>query len=200
MRHLYCSLIVLLLAAAVGCSGKSSTVVLLPDLDGQVGAVTVRGAAGGERALDTVNQAVRVEEKKEVGETYVMSEAEVRERFGLALDAAPSQPARFLLYFKGGSTELTEESARLIPGIVLAIQDRKSTDTSVVGHADRVGSVESNLKLSTRRALAVSELLVSQGAAPEIFHITSHGEENPLVLTEDEVAEPRNRRVEVIVR
>jgi outer membrane protein OmpA-like peptidoglycan-associated protein len=46
----------------------------------------------------------------------------------------------------------------------------------------------------------VRDLLVAEGIDPAMIQVTSHGEENPLVPTEDEVAEPRNRRVEVTVR
>jgi outer membrane protein OmpA-like peptidoglycan-associated protein len=35
---------------------------------------------------------------------------------------------------------------------------------------------------------------------PSIIDITSHGKDNPLIPTGDQVAEPRNRRVEVTVR
>ncbi len=38
------------------------------------------------------------------------------------------------------------------------------------------------------------------GVDPKGIRTTSHGEGNPLIPTKDNVAEPRNRRVEVIVR
>ena len=80
------------------------------------------------------------------------------------------------------------------------IKERLSTDVSVVGHADREGDPKWNYTLSRRRAETVSVLLKDMGVNPEHMEITSHGEENPLVPTADNVAEPRNRRVEVIVR
>jgi outer membrane protein OmpA-like peptidoglycan-associated protein len=46
----------------------------------------------------------------------------------------------------------------------------------------------------------VADLLVVAGVEPAIMEIVSHGEGDPLVATEDEVAEPKNRRVEVTVR
>ena len=46
----------------------------------------------------------------------------------------------------------------------------------------------------------IQNLLEKQGIDPTIILTTSHGEGNPLVLTADNVSEPRNRRVEVIVR
>jgi len=39
-----------------------------------------------------------------------------------------------------------------------------------------------------------------KGVSPDHIEINYHGEANPLVKTEEGVAEPRNRRVEVTVR
>jgi len=98
------------------------------------------------------------------------------------------------------SLGLAENSMSFITGIVEETGARRAVDVSVVGHTDRVGDEEYNLDLSTRRAGAVRDLLVSRGIDPSILHVASHGEENPLVPTEDEVSEPLNRRVEVTVR
>ena len=56
------------------------------------------------------------------------------------------------------------------------------------------------MSLSLSRALAVKEMLVRQGVASNTIQTTSHGKENPLIATADNVFEPRNRRVEVVVR
>ena len=46
----------------------------------------------------------------------------------------------------------------------------------------------------------IQNLLEEQGIDPTFILTTSHGEGNPLVPTADNVLEPRNRRVEVIIR
>jgi outer membrane protein OmpA-like peptidoglycan-associated protein len=51
-----------------------------------------------------------------------------------------------------------------------------------------------------KRARAVKTLLEEEGVDFERLETDSHGEGNPLIETADNVAEPRNRRVEVIVR
>jgi outer membrane protein OmpA-like peptidoglycan-associated protein len=63
-----------------------------------------------------------------------------------------------------------------------------------------VGDKSYNYRLSLMRAKAVAALLVAKGLDPSILEITSHGKDNPLVPTGDQVFEPRNRRVEVTVR
>ena len=44
------------------------------------------------------------------------------------------------------------------------------------------------------------DILIGLGVGPDIIRIFSHGEGNPLIPTPDDVPEPRNRRVEVLVR
>lgn len=51
-----------------------------------------------------------------------------------------------------------------------------------------------------RRAQAVRKLLVDSGIADNIIDVSSHGEENLLIKTADNVANAQNRRVEVVVR
>jgi len=134
------------------------------------------------------------------GPVYVMEEKDVTRTFKAALAAEPALPVSFLLYFKPGTAELTDESLRLLPEIITAIKNRVSPDISVIGHSDRVGTAEINRGISLERANAVAEALVSQGIGRDTLEISYHGEENPLIQTEDEVPEPRNRRVEVTIR
>ena len=73
-------------------------------------------------------------------------------------------------------------------------------DIEVIGHTDRSGDDEFNMALSRRRAERVRDLLVAAGIAPAAIRVAFHGEGNPLIQTSDNVHEPLNRRVEVIVR
>ena len=70
----------------------------------------------------------------------------------------------------------------------------------MLGPTDRVGDVESNLALSQRRADFVREWLAASGVPLAGISAGGRGELDPVVATEDEVEEPRNRRVEVTIR
>jgi outer membrane protein OmpA-like peptidoglycan-associated protein len=70
----------------------------------------------------------------------------------------------------------------------------------VIGHTDRVGSVEHNDALSKKRAELVSGALTSAGIPAAQIEVAGRGEREPVVATADEVAEPRNRRVEISIR
>jgi len=93
---------------------------------------------------------------------------------------------------------LTPEAEALIPE-VLRIARERATVISIIGHTDTTGNRGSNYQLSFGRAKKIAGLLVSGGIDRSILEIESHGEDNPLVKTGDEVREPRNRRVEITV-
>ncbi|MGZ8474493.1 MAG: OmpA family protein [Candidatus Deferrimicrobiaceae bacterium] len=196
---------VLLLSAACATTPKPppppsrDVVVLLPDDQGKTGAIIV-SSAGVERRLDRPRQTVSVEAGAPPGTPSVMPEQEVRAIVGPALAALPKPPMKFILYFEHNSTQLTAESKTLLPKMLRTIRDRAPVDISVVGHTDTVGKDKYNNALSLERAKAVAAILVGKGIDSSILNITSHGKDNPLVPTGDQVFEPRNRRVEVTVR
>ena len=70
----------------------------------------------------------------------------------------------------------------------------------MIGHTDRVGSVEDNDRLSIQRAESVRDQLVKAGIAASMISIAGRGEREPAQATADGVAEPANRRVEISVR
>jgi outer membrane protein OmpA-like peptidoglycan-associated protein len=73
-------------------------------------------------------------------------------------------------------------------------------EVAVIGHTDRVGPVEYNDTLSLRRAERVRRDFVDRGIPTGSINVAGRGEREPVVLTADEVSEPRNRRVEINVR
>ena len=129
-----------------------------------------------------------------------MSQQEVQAIAGSALAALPKPPAKFILYFFHDSVDLTKESQAELQKVFQAIRDRAPVDISVVGHTDTLGKKEYNYALSLKRAKAVAAILRENGVDPSLLDITSHGKDNPLVRTRDQVPEPRNRRVEITVR
>ena len=182
------------------CARNRAVVVLLPEPDGKVGQVVVTNKGGTQVLKDARDSVVIPDADKAPLPPMPMGEEKVRADFGAALEALPPPPIHFVLYFKTDTTELTEESRKLLAQVLPATVDRKSTDVSVVGHTDRVGTREYNCNLGLERALLIKKILVSLGINPAYIEVASHGEGNPVVKTEDEVPEPRNRRVEVVVR
>lgn len=199
MRAIRLLLCCLVLLAVTACAKPKNVVLLLPDPDGHVGTVTVANERGAQ-TLTQAGTATRIESGKTAPETPAALSAEEQEKlFGEALRALPSQPVRFILYFTSDGVQLTPESQALLPKVLTTVQERKSQDIAVVGHASAVGDEKYNLELSRRRATLVRDLLIKVGVPREAFEVTSHGSRNPLVISSNP-NEPRNRRVEVTVR
>lgn len=193
-------LFVVFLAGILFDSGHESRVILLPDPDGSVGSVEVSTSAG-KAVLTEAGQMTRVGGADAAPSAPVkISEAEIEQHFSALFAVEPPQPVKFLLYFEQNSILLTTDSEQLLPQILAAIEQRQSYAIGIYGHSDRTGSDEYNLQLSLQRAAAVRELLAARGVKQQAMDVDSHGEGNPLIPTADGVAEPRNRRVEVIVR
>lgn len=189
----------LTLFSLASCANKN-VVVLLSGPDGKAGRILVSNK-GGTQLLSEPKQATAIQSQTVSPATpFQMTDDKIRTTYGDALIALPPSPTHFILYFKTGSTELTEESRELLVEVLSTMRNRKSTDVSVVGHTDRVGTREYNFKLALGRAELVKQILVSQGIDPDFIDVSSHGKDNPLVKTDDEVSEPRNRRVEIVVR
>ncbi len=70
----------------------------------------------------------------------------------------------------------------------------------MIGHTDTVGGLTYNDKLSLARAERVREMLVALGLSAERIQAAGRGKRELLVNTDDNVSEPRNRRVEINVR
>jgi outer membrane protein OmpA-like peptidoglycan-associated protein len=124
----------------------------------------------------------------------------VEQAFDEVIAALPEAPARFTLYFRFDSDELTDASRKLLPTIHKATRSRGFPEVAVIGHTDTVGTATRNLQLGLKRAEMARRLLIASGLDPSLVEATSHGERDLLVPTDDGVAEARNRRVEISVR
>lgn len=175
----------------------SERVVLLPSADGHHSAVVVRDSAGEQLIQTPYTGTIRRFGSNTPVET---SAEEVKARFGSALAAQPQRPTTYLLYFETGGNQLTEASRNDFERMRKEIAERAAAEVLVVGHTDRVGSQEGNDSLSKRRAEMIREQLVVSGVDASRVDAVGRGERDPLVPTADEVAEPKNRRVEIILR
>ena len=187
----------LLLVSA--CGGlQPNLVAVLPEADGHVGSVVVRPQNGDAIVLDQASAGAQG--RGGTMSPIALPPPQVQEVFGRALAARPLPPRSFTLYFLEGREELTGESKPIFDEVFQEIGRRPVADIVVIGHTDRVGQLTDNDKLALRRATAMRDLLVARGIAAQTISTAGRGEREPLVATADDVAEPRNRRVEIAVR
>ncbi len=191
MKH---GILVLTALLAAGCAQERY--VLLPNDGGEGNSVVVTPRSGKSLTLDKPYATAR---SRSAGVEASSIEA-VAERFGGALGARPVPPKKFTLYFLEGTDEFTPASKIELDGVLAEIRRRPAPDIKVVGHTDRVGSVSDNDRLALVRARKVQAELSRLGIPPEAIQASGRGEREPVKLTDDEVAEPLNRRVEIQVR
>ncbi|EXI76720.1 MAG TPA: OmpA family protein [Candidatus Accumulibacter phosphatis] len=183
--------------ALAACSRVSDHILLLPAPDGRVGALSVT-AANAEILLAEPYSGVDVSGGRP---TRLTSSARmVRDTYGRLLDMQPARPRIYVIHFETGTTVLTAESLGKLPIIRDELATLPAAEAIVIGHTDRVGGSEANDRLSLRRAEAGREHLIRAGVAPDSISVVGRGEREPVVFTEDGVAEPRNRRVEIKLR
>ncbi len=168
------------LLVLAGCAGRDDLYVLLPGK-------AKTGAAARVTRTGSVD-------------ARVTTEAEVRRAFGPALAAQPGRPVSFYLYFLADTDEFTLESKQVVNQIFAEIARRPAPEIVIIGHTDRVGSVQYNDALSLKRADRVREELRKLGIPKVRISVAGRGKREPEISTADEVPEPRNRRVEINVR
>jgi outer membrane protein OmpA-like peptidoglycan-associated protein len=183
----------LLLAA---CAAAGGSVTLLPGEPGvNTGAVAVFNPKSGAEtgALTAANTQAALAGK------FAARPADPK-LYAALTDALPPPAAHFTLYFVEGSTRLTPESEPELKKVFAELARRPGAEVQITGHTDTVGSEGDNDMLSLKRAREIREALISQGLNPTISRAVGRGEREPLAPTPDSTAEPRNRRVEIIVR
>ena len=112
----------------------------------------------------------------------------------------PGVARTYLVFFDWDRADLTDRARQIITEAAGAARRVSSTRIEVAGHADRSGTPQYNQRLSQRRAETVAAELVRQGVARNEIVVTAFGESRPLVPTADNVREPQNRRVEIVLR
>jgi outer membrane protein OmpA-like peptidoglycan-associated protein len=192
------AVVVVALAASIGgCAYNRGTVVLLPEKDGRNTAVEVKD---GNRTIVLDKPYAATRQWPLGAQPYTSDPKDVEAKFGKALAAMPSRPTRFTLYFSEGQDEFTAESTTTFETVFAEIAKYPVPDLVVVGHTDTMGTDQVNDALALRRAEAVRTRLVQRGISPENIMVVGRGKRELLVVTADGVAEPQNRRVEIIVR
>ena len=184
--------------AMAGCATRSERIILLPEQDGRPTTVIVK-QGGREVKLDRPYAATELSQYADPW-SYRATETEVQAAFKDALGAQPSRPLHFTLNFNENSSELTDDSKKVFETVLVDLKQRAVVDVVVVGHTDAVGSDAFNDELARKRAGSIRDALLARGLAATDVVAISRGKRELLVPTADGVAEPRNRRVEIVVR
>ena len=183
---------------SLAACAPATRVVLLPQEGVPTAAVTVQ-ARQGQVVLAQPYAVAEVASSGSV-DTAQTDAQQVEKRYGQLLSVQPAAEQRFTLLFMPGGAQLTPESSAELADVLARATERPGGEVIIIGHTDRVGSVESNDTLSLQRAQAVRQLVIDRGFDPNRVEAVGRGEREPVVQTADEVEEPKNRRAEIVVR
>ena len=181
-----------------GCA--TSSLVLLPDEEGQQGAVAVLEANGqpAEAVIADGNSRTRLGDPTPASKP--LGTKGLKKQEAALLTDLPPPAKSFLLYFDQGTVKLVPESVRVLAALREEIAARSGPEVEVIGHTDTVGGEEDNDRLSVQRANEVMSWLVGQGFDKSQMSAVGRGERDLKQATADNVGNAANRRVEVIVR
>jgi len=110
-----------------------------------------------------------------------------------------AQAPTFMVFFDWDSSRLSPASLNVITQAVTAFRSTGNARVTATGHTDTTGPESYNMALSLRRANAVKNEMVRQGVPADAIAVVGKGESQLLVPTGDNVREPQNRRVEIVV-
>ncbi len=102
-----------------------------------------------------------------------------------------------VFYFDFDQSSIKQSGKAALIAHATYLSANSSASVRLEGHADERGTVEYNLALGERRAMAVRRFLMANGASASQLDVVSYGEERPASMSHTESSWSENRRVEV---
>jgi outer membrane protein OmpA-like peptidoglycan-associated protein len=103
------------------------------------------------------------------------------------------------ILFGVGSSQLESRAQQVLHAVAIVLKKYDETRINVYGFTDTTGTAARNAELSQRRAQVVADELMGNGVASARLNTRGMGETKLKVSTADNVAEARNRRVEIVL-
>ena len=180
-----------------GCPPTAETVIVLPDENGHVGALEVDDGQTKllvDHAYDTAEIGVDGIARKTTSNVDA-----VAQQFAPAMAAQPAG-ARIIIYFDNAAQPVRDLTGP-IANVVAEVKGKTTYTIDVIGHTDQTGSAAINARIGQERAQLIADRLIEAGIPVDRIRVISKGASEPAVdVLSKNVAELRNRRVEVFVR
>ncbi|MBE9567463.1 MAG: peptidoglycan-associated lipoprotein Pal [Proteobacteria bacterium] len=115
-----------------------------------------------------------------------------------AIDDPDNVLSEKVVYFAFDNDSVSDDYIELVKHHGKYLSLNTGARVRLEGHADELGTREYNVALGERRALAVKQVLLYEGATNGQISIISYGEEKPMEFGHDEESMSLNRRVEIV--
>jgi type IX secretion system PorP/SprF family membrane protein len=98
--------------------------------------------------------------------------------------------------FETGKSIITALSLPILDAFVQVLKNNPDLEFEISGHSDNVGPPEVNKKISSERAQACVNYLISKGISSDRLKPVGYGQDKPLVPNDSPQNRAKNRRVE----
>jgi len=106
--------------------------------------------------------------------------------------------AKRTIYFDFDSAVIKGDGTDIVAAHAKYLSDHADARVRLEGNTDEQGSPEYNIGLGMRRAQAVRQALLLQGASAAQITVVSYGAEHPVDPAHNESAWAKNRRVDIV--
>ena len=106
--------------------------------------------------------------------------------------------AKRTVYFDFDSSVIKGDGTDIVAAHAKYLSDHADSRVRLEGNTDERGSPEYNIGLGMRRAQAVRQALLLQGASAGQITVVSYGAEHPVDPAHNEAAWSKNRRVDIV--
>jgi len=101
------------------------------------------------------------------------------------------------IFFATNSFTLEDKSLTELKKLVVFMNSNPAVKVELSGHTDNIGSSDANMKLSTQRAKAVSDYLITNGISATRIVYKGYAALKPIADNETEEGRQKNRRLEI---
>jgi outer membrane protein OmpA-like peptidoglycan-associated protein len=102
--------------------------------------------------------------------------------------------------FATASADISAAAYPALTSVATVLTKSPDTTITVSGYTDSVGSADTNMQLSKKRADSVASYLASKGVAMQRIQSVGFGSSNPIASNDNEQGRSQNRRVEIKIQ
>ncbi len=117
----------------------------------------------------------------------------------ISLTVVGQKPLKKIIFFESGRFIISPQNKLRVDSLIDKIKN-KDFEITLIGHADTVGSEKTNMRISKRRTLSVSNYFISKGIDKTKITNKYFGELNPLFSNATKNERRKNRCVEIVVQ
>ena len=155
----------------------------------------IAGCGGSDQTpTDQVDQPAPVDTEVVEPEPVAEQEAEPEPE---PIDYSSMRPQEYGIedvFFAFDEYTLSDEAMATLTAAAAVMREHADVNYVIEGHCDERGTVEYNLALGEKRAVAARDFLISLGIPSSRLRLTSYGEERPFAYGSNESAWALNRR------